>query len=221
VSCPGSYINIGSDRFITAKIASTIPSITKEKSVVVAEQAIGAPYNNHATRLEYVVLADQSAVLAHAIQVQNDEDSIFGEVFIDAHSGKLVSYTDFVFHATVSVFNVRYPALNSRRISIMSYQSRKRIPRQDSTYLMTPKIQSRLPGAGSRPLTRPQLEGFPNQTADPYIQLLPLTNDTARVHTEFANARKRSGAVDASTSMSMASVMVMVMAGFAVCGMLA
>jgi hypothetical protein len=65
------------------------------------------------------------------------------------------------------------------------------------------------------------VEGFPNQTADPYIQLLPLTNDTARVHTEFANARKRSGAVDASTSMSMASVMVMVMAGFAVCGMLA
>jgi hypothetical protein len=63
------------------------------------------------------------------------------------------------------------------------------------------------------------VEGFTNQTADPYIQLLPLTNDTTRVHTEFVNARKGSGAVGASMSMRKASVVLM--AGIVVYGMLA
>jgi hypothetical protein len=58
------------------------------------------------------------------------------------------------------------------------------------------------------------VEGFTNQTADPFIQLLPLTNDTARVHAEFMNARTSlknshlSGGLSVSALRGMASVIL-------------
>jgi extracellular elastinolytic metalloproteinase len=49
-----------------------------------------------------VVKEDNSAVLTHVVQIQNNKTGAWYEAFVDAHSGDLVSVTDFVSHADVS-----------------------------------------------------------------------------------------------------------------------
>jgi len=60
-----------------------------------------AAYNAHPTKIEYFAKEDGSAVLVHTIQVQNDEKGIWSEVYVDAHSGDIVSSTNFVAEAGV------------------------------------------------------------------------------------------------------------------------
>jgi extracellular elastinolytic metalloproteinase len=45
---------------------------------------------------------DGTAVLTHVMQIQNDEAGTWFEAFVDAHSGELVSVTDFVSKASVN-----------------------------------------------------------------------------------------------------------------------
>ena len=60
-----------------------------------------AAYNAHPTKIEYFAKKDGSAVLVHTIQVQDEEKGIWSEVYVDAHSGDIVSSTDFVAEAAV------------------------------------------------------------------------------------------------------------------------
>ena len=41
-------------------------------------------------------------MLTHVVQIENDETGAWFEAFVDAHTGEVVSVTDFVAHATVS-----------------------------------------------------------------------------------------------------------------------
>jgi extracellular elastinolytic metalloproteinase len=93
------------------KIAASTPTFSKEKAIAAAEKAIGAPYNNFETKLAYVLKADHSAALAHGIQVQDDAASVWGEAFIDAHSGELISFTDYVAKATYRVLPIQKEVL--------------------------------------------------------------------------------------------------------------
>lgn len=54
--------------------------------------------------LEYVAQQDGSLKLAHVLQVRNDEANTWYEAFVDAHSGDVISVTDFVAKATVCLF---------------------------------------------------------------------------------------------------------------------
>ena len=60
--------------------------------------------------LEYVAQQDGSLKLAHVLQVRNDEANTWYEAFVDAHTGELVSITDFVNKASVSVLQLSNPA---------------------------------------------------------------------------------------------------------------
>ncbi|KAF8952901.1 hypothetical protein BDZ97DRAFT_2065989 [Flammula alnicola] len=61
--------------------------------------------------LEYVVKADNTAVLTHVVQIQNDETGAWVEAFIDAHSGELVTITDFVAKASYLVLPLQKETL--------------------------------------------------------------------------------------------------------------
>ncbi|RXW18331.1 hypothetical protein EST38_g7522 [Candolleomyces aberdarensis] len=60
-------------------------------------------YNQH-LRLAYLVRPDESAVLVHGIQIQNIKENAWYEVFVDEHTGQLVSVTDFGAKATSGTY---------------------------------------------------------------------------------------------------------------------
>jgi len=64
-------------------------------------------YNNFPTGLEYLACSDGSVALVHTTQIQNEEVNSWYEVYVDAHSGEILSVTDFVAEVTVSVFFIR------------------------------------------------------------------------------------------------------------------
>ena len=66
------------------------------------EEALKGKKNNIEPTLEYLALQDGTAALVHVFQVQNEEDFTFYEAYVDAHTGELISVTDFVAEADVS-----------------------------------------------------------------------------------------------------------------------
>ena len=99
--------DISLTRFIES-VAPTTPSISISDAIPRAEAALNGKYNNHPPTLEYFAKADGTAVLAHVIQIENDTLGTWFEAFVDAHSGDLVSVTDFVARASVRRFLVLY-----------------------------------------------------------------------------------------------------------------
>lgn len=87
----------------TAKIASNKPTLAASSLIAKVEAAFDATYNNWPTSLHYLAQADGSVALVHAIQVQNEAINSWFEVYVDAHSGEILSTTDFVAEATVSI----------------------------------------------------------------------------------------------------------------------
>jgi len=71
-----------------------------------AERSFQGTYNGHPTKLEYFAQADGSVALVHVVQVQNMDADTWFEVYVDAHSGEVVSSTDFV--AESGVFHGRF-----------------------------------------------------------------------------------------------------------------
>ncbi|KAF8626501.1 hypothetical protein AX17_006554 [Amanita inopinata Kibby_2008] len=88
------------------KIASSTPTVPFEDAIVSAEKTLDGKYNSHPTILEFLVLQDGSVALAHVIQIENEQSGTWYEAFVDAHSGKVLSVTDFVAKASYLVLPV-------------------------------------------------------------------------------------------------------------------
>jgi len=86
---------------LTAKIAPAEPTITWKSVLPQIEDSLGGKFNGQNATLEYLIQPDGSVALTHVVQIQNEETSEWFEAFVDAHSGKLISVTDFVSHASV------------------------------------------------------------------------------------------------------------------------
>lgn len=67
------------------------------------EAALEGKYNGFNATLEYLAMGDGSVALTHVIQIQNATTNGWYEAYIDAHSGELLSVTDFVNDASVSL----------------------------------------------------------------------------------------------------------------------
>jgi extracellular elastinolytic metalloproteinase len=67
------------------------------------EAAFDATYNQWPTSLHYLAQSDGTAKLVHSIQVQNEEVNSWYEVYVDAHTGDILSATDFVAEAAVRI----------------------------------------------------------------------------------------------------------------------
>lgn len=63
---------------------------------------------NHPATLEYLARPDGSVALVHVVQIQNEETGTWYEAFVDAHSRTILSVTDFVSDASVSVKHPKY-----------------------------------------------------------------------------------------------------------------
>ncbi|KDN49853.1 hypothetical protein RSAG8_01918, partial [Rhizoctonia solani AG-8 WAC10335] len=84
-------------------IASTIPKLTKEEAIAKAEAATDAKYNGWPTTLEYLAKDSDHVVLAHVVQVQNNETGEWYEAYVDASSGEVVNMITFVHKASYRV----------------------------------------------------------------------------------------------------------------------
>ncbi|KAH9477316.1 Extracellular metalloproteinase MEP [Psilocybe cubensis] len=79
-----------------AKIAPASPTVSWRSVLPQVEEVLEGKYNGFNTTLEYLARADGSVALTHVVQIQNEETNAWYEAYIDAHSGELLSVTDFV-----------------------------------------------------------------------------------------------------------------------------
>ncbi|CAE6407528.1 unnamed protein product [Rhizoctonia solani] len=84
-------------------VASATPALTKEQAVAKAEAATGGKYNKWPTTLEYFAKDSDHVVLAHVVQVQNDQSDEWYEAFVDASTGEVVNVVSFVADASYRV----------------------------------------------------------------------------------------------------------------------
>ncbi|KAH9477315.1 Extracellular metalloproteinase MEP [Psilocybe cubensis] len=95
VSYSTSFIDIKS-----AKIAPSTPTVSWRSVLPRVETILEGTYNGWNTTLEYLAQSDGSVSLVHVVQIQNEDTGAWYEAYIDAHSGELVSVTDFVSDAS-------------------------------------------------------------------------------------------------------------------------
>ncbi|KAJ8087742.1 hypothetical protein PM082_006579 [Marasmius tenuissimus] len=96
-------VAFGSSFVPNAKVADSTPTVDVNSVVSKVEEALKGKKNDIEPTLEYLALQDGTAALVHVFQVQNDEDFTFYEAYVDAHSGELISVTDFVADADYKV----------------------------------------------------------------------------------------------------------------------
>ncbi|KAK7045390.1 hypothetical protein VNI00_007641 [Paramarasmius palmivorus] len=90
----------------TENIASSEPSVDADLAITKAEQTLNGKKNGITPTLEYLARPDGSVALVHVFQIANEEAGMWYEVYSDAHSGELLSVTDFVAHASYRVLPV-------------------------------------------------------------------------------------------------------------------
>ena len=83
--------------------ADGTPEVTLDNVVPNLEDLLEAKLYDTPSSLEYLVRPDNSAALTHVAQFRNPETGAWVEAFVCAHSGKLLSITDFVAHASYNV----------------------------------------------------------------------------------------------------------------------
>uniref|UniRef100_A0A0W0FQM5 Extracellular metalloproteinase n=1 Tax=Moniliophthora roreri TaxID=221103 RepID=A0A0W0FQM5_MONRR len=99
-------IAFGSSFVKTANIADSKATVDVNAVIAKIEMALDDKKNDIEPTLEYLALEDGSVALVHVLQVQNEELNSWYEVYVDAHSGELLSVTDFVADATYRVLPV-------------------------------------------------------------------------------------------------------------------
>ncbi len=90
-------LNIG-----LGKIAKSTPGIAVESVISKVEEVLDGKFNGHPPTIEYLARDDGTVSLVHVIQIQNEEVNSWYEAYVDAHTGELISLTDFVAEASVS-----------------------------------------------------------------------------------------------------------------------
>lgn len=93
-------VSFGSSFVKPNSIAPSTPTFPLDDAISAAEAALDGNFNDQKATLEYLALGDGSASLTHVVQIRNEDKGIWKEAFMDAHTGKLLSVTDFVAKAS-------------------------------------------------------------------------------------------------------------------------
>ena len=102
----GKVVAFGSSFVEPSMVASPVPTVTVEDAIATAEKELDGTFdsaNLPAPELQYLAKDDGSVVLTHSFQVRNVEAGTWFQAYVDAHSGELVSVTDYVSNASVSI----------------------------------------------------------------------------------------------------------------------
>ncbi|TFK66605.1 hypothetical protein BDN72DRAFT_899704 [Pluteus cervinus] len=104
-------VSFGSSFVEPSTIASSQPTFPLDQAITKAEGLLDGKHNDITPTLEYLVRPDGSAALVHVIQIQNESANTWYEAFIDAHSGDLLSITDFVAEIAYKVLPIQKETL--------------------------------------------------------------------------------------------------------------
>ncbi|KAF7335729.1 Extracellular metalloproteinase mep [Mycena venus] len=99
-------VAVGHTFVVPSSIAPSTATVSFEDAVATAENALDGTYNGHPAAIKYFVQEDNTAVLTHAFQVRNEEAGTWYLAYVDAHTNKLVSVTDFVAKASYRVLPI-------------------------------------------------------------------------------------------------------------------
>lgn len=100
-----NVVSFGSSFVKPKSFSPTRPTVAASSVIAKVEAAFDAKYNQWPTTVRYLAQADGSAKLVHSIQVQNEQINSWYEVYVDAHTGDILSVTDFVAEAAVRIFS--------------------------------------------------------------------------------------------------------------------
>ncbi|KAJ2930760.1 hypothetical protein H1R20_g6345, partial [Candolleomyces eurysporus] len=100
-------VTFGSSFVKPKRIASSRPTVPVQSFLPNIEARLEGKWNNHPIALEYLARPDGSAALVHAVQIQNEEVNSWYEAYVDAHSGELLSVTDFTAEASYRVLPIK------------------------------------------------------------------------------------------------------------------
>ena len=76
--------------------ADTSPTIEIHDAILAAEGLLNGTYTGHPTETHYLATSNGHLALVHAIRIRNKNLGTSYEAYVDAHSGQLLSLTDFV-----------------------------------------------------------------------------------------------------------------------------
>ncbi|KAF8886750.1 Fungalysin metallopeptidase-domain-containing protein [Infundibulicybe gibba] len=103
-------------------ITTSTPSLDAQSVIPHAENALNGKFNGHAPALEYLVQSDGSIALTHVVQIQNDSAGTWFEAFMDAHTGEILSITDFVAEASYKVVPIWQADLYDGQVTLVDPQ---------------------------------------------------------------------------------------------------
>ncbi|KAK7032140.1 hypothetical protein VNI00_013314 [Paramarasmius palmivorus] len=109
----GKMASFGSSFVDTSNIADSKPSYDLKKAIQNAEEMFSASHNAFEPTLEYLARPDGSVALTHVIQVRNDYDATWDEVFVDAHTGDVLAANTFIADATYRAIPIERPDLRA------------------------------------------------------------------------------------------------------------
>ncbi|KAF8886730.1 metalloprotease [Infundibulicybe gibba] len=121
-------VAFGSSFVETTDIAPSTPSLNVQSIIPNAENALNGKFNGHTPTLEYLVRSDGSIALTHVVQIQNDRMSTWFEAFMDAHSGEILSVTDFVDKASYKVVPIVEENISSGQVTLVDPQDKSSSP---------------------------------------------------------------------------------------------
>ncbi|KAF9261835.1 hypothetical protein L218DRAFT_988704 [Marasmius fiardii PR-910] len=90
----------------TVNIAPSTPTTNVETVIPKVEAVLQGKTNEIEPTLEYLALQDGKVALVHVFQVRNETAGTWYEAYADAHSGELLSFTNFVAEATYKVLPI-------------------------------------------------------------------------------------------------------------------
>jgi len=103
----GKVIAFGSSFVNISKIADSKPTLDVNTLIPSVEAALDGKFNGQPPTVEFLVKEDQSVALTHVVQIRNETAGTWFEAYVCAHTGQLLSVTDFVAHASYTVLPVQ------------------------------------------------------------------------------------------------------------------
>ncbi|GLB39390.1 putative peptidase M36 family protein [Lyophyllum shimeji] len=103
VAFGSSFVDINS----ISKIADSNPTLDVNSVIPTTEAALDGRFNDQPPTLEYLVNEDGSVALTHVFQIRNETAGTWFEAYVCAHTGQLLSVTDFVAHASYTVLPIQ------------------------------------------------------------------------------------------------------------------
>ncbi|KAF5380079.1 hypothetical protein D9615_006227 [Tricholomella constricta] len=103
----GRIVAFGSSFVNATNIADSKPKLDVQSLIPKVEEALDGKFNGQPPTLEYLVREDGSVALTHVVQVRNEEAGTWFEAYVCAHTGQIMSITDFVAHASYTVLPIQ------------------------------------------------------------------------------------------------------------------